>query len=100
MKYIVIVLLMFPSLLFALPHQDKLLHATVSVTMHMGCAAIVKSITKKKLVSNIACAAGTLAVGAAKEVWDSRGHGDSDPKDIAAGMAGTLFSFSIFQLSF
>lgn len=68
--------------------SDRIEHASLSFTL----AATLLLATR----SRVAAAAGTLALGLGKELWDARGGSGFDPVDLAADATGiTLAMVSV-----
>lgn len=75
---------------FGLP-LDKVLHASISANLNLGCVAVATRAGAPHLWALGLCSAGTLLVGALKEVvWDlAMRRGTPDAVDFAFDCLGT-----------
>jgi hypothetical protein len=70
---------------------DKVLHASISANLEMGCVAVVRGLGASPQWALGGCALGVLALGAAKElVWDlAMRRGAPEVADFAFDVLGT-----------
>ncbi len=68
--------------------EDKAKHFFVSAFLQSYGYGALRAVGVSPRMSLAAATAGTLSVGAGKEIWDAQGHGTPSGKDLTWDAAG------------